>query len=389
MATLNAVIVPAKVLKGGKHKIRISVAHNSETRYILTNIIIDSAKEFRNGAVTKRPDAAMLNTKLRRLLQQYQERIDALSYVEGLSCAELVYQLTHNTKEIPTTLQELFDEYITKPVKESTALLNRSMWRTLSKFLDSTQQTQNLTPRTISKLENDLGKFGYSKTYKAMLIILLKTVINYAKRCGYIKYNIDPFVNYKQQKLMPRNVWLSTEEIKALRDCKNLTKCQCRCRDLFMLSYYLGGINIIDLINIDFNQFNKTIKYKRTKTKDIAKINEYVIFDIPEEAQQIIKRLTDSSGRIKATESQRKCKFSPFLNKYLPQIGKIVGIEKLIYYSARKSFSQHAFNLGISTAVIDYILGHSLSSNNTIYSYIYVTPQMATEAIRKVLDNLK
>lgn len=49
MATLNSVIVPAKVLKDGHHKVRISVAHNGETRYIVTDIIIDLTKEFKNG----------------------------------------------------------------------------------------------------------------------------------------------------------------------------------------------------------------------------------------------------------------------------------------------------------------------------------------------------
>ena len=62
MAKIFPVIVPAKVLKGGKHKIRISVSHNGETRYIVTDIIIDSEKEFKNGTIVKRFDAAALNT---------------------------------------------------------------------------------------------------------------------------------------------------------------------------------------------------------------------------------------------------------------------------------------------------------------------------------------
>lgn len=65
MASLRAVILPAKALKNGRHKIRVSVAHNGETRYLVTNIIIDSAREFKNGAIVKRPDAAILNTRLR------------------------------------------------------------------------------------------------------------------------------------------------------------------------------------------------------------------------------------------------------------------------------------------------------------------------------------
>ena len=60
MATLNAVILPAKALKGGRHKVRISIAHNSETRYIATDIVIENAKEFKNGKSLKDPMQVIL-----------------------------------------------------------------------------------------------------------------------------------------------------------------------------------------------------------------------------------------------------------------------------------------------------------------------------------------
>lgn len=40
MANFSLVIVPAKVLTGGKHKVRVMVSHNGQTRYIPTDIII-------------------------------------------------------------------------------------------------------------------------------------------------------------------------------------------------------------------------------------------------------------------------------------------------------------------------------------------------------------
>ena len=68
---------------------------------------------------------------------------------------------------------------------------------------------------------------------------------------------------------------------------------------------------------------------------------------------------------------------------------KALGLKKLIYYAARKSFSQHAFMLGISTSVIDYILGHRVDKTSTsLYNYISVTPELASSALRKVLDQL-
>lgn len=61
-----------------------------------------------------------------------------------------------------------------------------------------------------------------------------------------------------------------------------------------------------------------------------------------------------------------------------------------MFYSARKSFAQHAFELGISTMVIDYLIGHSVTqSSGSIYHYVKATPEIGNEALRKVLDNLK
>ncbi len=62
-----------------------------------------------------------------------------------------------------------------------------------------------------------------------------------------------------------------------------------------------------------------------------------------------------------------------------------------MFYSARKSFAQHAFDTGISTMVIDYLIGHSVSSSakGSIYHYVRATPEAANAALRKVLDNLK
>ena len=51
MATLTLVIAPAKRLSDGTHKIRIRVAHNSETRFITTDIVVRE-NEFKNGKIT-------------------------------------------------------------------------------------------------------------------------------------------------------------------------------------------------------------------------------------------------------------------------------------------------------------------------------------------------
>lgn len=51
MTTLKAAVVPAKVLKNGKHRIRIAIGHKQETRYIVTGFEIDSTANFKRRQV--------------------------------------------------------------------------------------------------------------------------------------------------------------------------------------------------------------------------------------------------------------------------------------------------------------------------------------------------
>lgn len=154
-----------------------------------------------------------------------------------------------------------------------------------------------------------------------------------------------------------------------------------------MLSYYLGGINIIDIAKINFNECSDTLHYIRTKTERKAKANPFVEFSIPNEAKQIINKYKGRNGHlgISISPEMRICKiFGYIARKYRDTLN----LPSLTFYSARKSFAQHAFMLGESESVIDYVLGHSLGGgkNNMLYSYVKVTPEMATACVRKVCD---
>ena len=148
-----------------------------------------------------------------------------------------------------------------------------------------------------------------------------------------------------------------------------------------MLSYYLGGINMVDLKGLDLNTCTNEMHYKRNKVRDRCNIE--VRYTIPPEAREIIKRIKTKDGKLPIPK-----RTDYFITHHMNALRDELGIPNLVFYSARKSFSQHAFELGISTQVIDYILGHSLRAHGIIYHYVSVKPEMATEAIRKVIDNL-
>lgn len=254
MATLNAVIVPAKVLKGGRHKIRISVAHNAETRYIVTNIIIDSDKEFKNGAIVRRADAAILNTKLRGIIQRYQDVVDELPYVSMLSCAELICQLKNAGNDRCRTIDSVFNEMMeSSNIKPTTRHQYQIIWNVVSKLIEQNLLVEAINHVTILNLVNKIKKRGVSDSTLYNYLIFVKSIINYAKKLGYAQYKVDPFVGIQMPHTERRDAWLTTDEIKKIRDLDIKRDIQRTYRDIFMLSYYLGGINLVDLAKINFN----------------------------------------------------------------------------------------------------------------------------------------
>lgn len=391
MALLNAVVLTSKTIKGGRNKVRISVAHNGETRYIVTDIILDSNKEFKNGMVVKRADAALLNTKIRNLLQRYQSALDELEYINGLTCPELVYQLRNAGSYKHRTLKSIYEEYMAHThIKPGTVKCYQCIWSNIVRCIGDKVLAEHITHGTILGLDKALRDRKLKPTTVRTNLVFLMVLLNYAKRCGYVQYRVDPFFGYDLPKMEVRQSWLSVDEVRKIRDLDCAKPNIAKCRDLFMLSYYLGGINMTDLLDINFNEQTDVIHYIRKKTEHRPKMNKYVEFAIPDEAKAIIKRYKGADGHISVSSHQRKTNCHYFFDVNMPKLAEATGIKQLIYYSARKSFSQHAFDMGISTSIIDFILGHRVDKGGTsLYAYITVTPDMATNAVRQVLDNLK
>jgi len=384
MAQVKAVIVPAKMLADGRHKIRISISHNSKTRYIPTSIIINSEREFRNGQIARRPDAAYLNVQLRKLLDKYQEAIDNIGYIEGLTCSEVVQLVKSNGADEHKTIRQLLSEYLAaSTLSYNSVRVYIGKVNSFEAFAGGDILLEQLSYSKIIAYDKWLRSRGDTSTTVLNNIAALRMLYLFAGKCSYALPKINPFAAYKFPQNAIREAWLSTEQIKEVRDFDAGRLAY--ARDMFMLSYYLGGINPVDLSKIDFRSVGKSLSYVRQKTA--SRTGSAIEFVIPDEAWPIINSRADRNGHVMLGPKSGKLMN---LSHSVKSISRRLGYDNMIFYSARKSFSQHAFELGISTSVIDYILGHSHSGGRqSLYHYIRVTPQQATEAVRAVLDNLK
>lgn len=391
MATLSLTIFKAKVLKDGRHKIRIAVRHKHETSYIITRFIIDSESQFKNGQIVKRPDAAVLNTKLRNLINEYQEKLDSIKHPDLYDCRQLKEILINGVQEEPSTFQSLSLEYV-RELEESgsigySKMIERNS-RYLTEFVKGDILLSDITPEIIEGYSRFLRvKKGINETTNSMMMRQTKTIINKGIRKRIVKYEVHPFINFKIPSSSVREVDITLESFNRIRQAAPKEKKYRVAHDLFCLSFYLGGINLIDLLQIDFRD-TEVLEYVRTKTRNTAVGTRTICFTIPEPAKEIIKEwMNRNTGRLDFGYKFSYPNFSRYLTRSLASLAKELGItEKVVYYSARKSFAQYASEIGIPDGIIDYCLGHSDKSKGVIRYYTKVRQKQADMAISRVID---
>ena len=395
MATLKLTIFKAKVLKDGRHKIRIAVCHHQETSYIVTRFIIDNLSQFKSGQVVKRPDASTINMKLRNMLNEYQERMDAIKNIEMYSCAQLKSLLVGQGNVITApTFQAVANEYIeqlTKSGRGNYAKLLERNCRYFTEFSKGDFLLADINPMIVENYSNFLRHTkGIGETTIGMMMSRTRTIINRGVKQQLVKYDINPFAYYKIKTAPVREVDLSIENIIKIKNyCPDSKKLKV-ARDLFMLSFYLCGINLADLLQVDFRNVDH-VEYIRKKAVNLKQSDQRIVIPIPTAATPIIQRwMNKNTGRLDFGYKFTYSNFYRYLTRNLNGMADELNIkEKVVYYSARKSFAQFASELGIPDGVIDYCLGHSDKSRGVIRYYTKVREKQAEIAINRVIDYIE
>lgn len=221
----------------------------------------------------------------------------------------------------------------------------------------------------------------------------IRSVFNYAIDEEYT--TLYPFRKFSIKKEETRKRCLTVEQLRTLQDypCEEY---QIRYRDMFMLMFYMIGINASDLFMAKKEDVvNGRLEYKRHKTGKLYSIK------IEPEAQTIIDRYM-GKGDYLLDIMDNYGNYKDFLHRMgvaLKQIGeterKGLGGKKsrsplfsdLSSYWSRHTWATIAAELDIPMETISKALGHSYGCDTTAI-YINFDMRKVDEANRKVIDYL-
>lgn len=162
-------------------------------------------------------------------------------------------------------------------------------------------------------------------------------------------------------------------------------------RDVFMLIFYLCGINIADILTCP-PIVDGRIEYKRQKTRKRRKDEAFISIQIQPECEDLIRKFADPSGQrafgFYHTYKDRK-NFARAVNNGLKDIADLVGEEELTTYYARHTWSTIGRNrAGVSVDDIDLSLNHVDQAKKMADVYIEKDWSLIDAANRKIIDYL-
>lgn len=388
MAIINATVKSWAPRIDGRYTIYISVAHKSITKLISTGIILDGVHQLNKNTIIRHPDAEFLNMKLKAIMRRYEKKLMNMD-TNLYSCAEIVQYLKGlNKTGEGNTLSWALNTYLQTLQREKSKRAYTLSVKRFNDFMDGDTLLSSITPQLIQEYHNRLMADHLTPTTINIYMTHLKIVIDHAKKLKVVSYEVDPFEVYKKPQTAIRDLDISIKEMRRIRNMEPSTYPLQITRDIFMLSYYLAGMNIGDILAYNF-RCKKLMQYTRIKTEHTKTDSHQTCFTIQPEAMTIIKKYMNSSGKLVFGKYNTRSKVDNLLFRNMKSLAAEADIHKHIsYYTARKSFVQHGFELGIPLETLEYCIGQTMKKNRPIFNYVKIMSRHADVAIRQVLDYL-
>lgn len=163
-------------------------------------------------------------------------------------------------------------------------------------------------------------------------------------------------------------------------------------KDVFMLSFFLVGMNSADLFSCSQYKDGRII-YERQKTRNRRSDRALMSVKVPDIAMSLFEKYRDKKGSGHVFRFWRmyadKGTFNAAINKGLDVVGKRIGEPELTFYAARHSWATIAVNdCGIDKWTVHLALNHVDPATAITDIYIKKSWKPVDEANGKVIEKV-
>ena len=401
MATFKAVVLKHQVRPDGTFFIKIRLTHNRRSKYINTSLAVtkdDITKGFRLKN-------HFFIDEIEKLIRKYRDVCNKnASALKNMDVGQVLDLITKTEKSEITSIDII--EYGRRHIrdliagaKRKTSDNYRSALNNLIAFVGREKIDIN---EITAKFVKDWIAWIPGKRAKSLYPSCIRKLHNDAKRefnieeLGVIKIPLSPFTVVKIPKEpKPKDIDIPVGKVRELFrladivEVKNVNNRHNFARDMFMLSFCLWGTNAKDLYECtDFR--DGRITYNRAKTKDRRDDAALISIKVEPEIIPLVEKYRDKTGERVFCFYQMYSDpdtFNAAIGKGLRQIRKVIGIDYLVFYSARHSFATIATNdVKTDKYTVHQMLNHVDEKMKITDRYIRKDWVVFDTANRKLLD---
>lgn len=383
MTTVEVVCYKYKPLKNGELPLKIRVTKDRKVRYVSLGVSTKPEHwDFKkNKPKPDCPNREHLEKLIANKISEIKAEIVELKSTDReYTASSLIHQLSRTDKT--TSVSDLFLEHLKflQDVKRTGYMLSlKQTYNSLVKYNGSLDiPFSEIDVNWLRRYEAWLRKNNKAENTIGIRLRNLRVIFNLAIERGILKKDLYPFDRYKVSKLhqdtSKRSI--TKDEIMAvlqypLENADFYTKLAIH---LFSFSYYMGGINFVDMAMLTSNNIvNGRLIYHRKKTSRLINLplsSEAIgiLTSYNLKGKGYIFPILSVKHNTEQMRLNRLHKVITKVNKALKNIGEELGLPiKLTTYVARHSFATVLKRAGVSTSLISESLGHSSEKVTQIY----------------------
>jgi site-specific recombinase XerD len=413
-ATVKVYYKVGKTLADGTHPFQIRITKDRKQVFRSTGLSLhpkywNAGKSSWRDAIRKNypePDREDLLNALAEREARYTKAADALAVADEKHDAEAVLSKAIEGRKATRRVKLLaYCEELTATLKTSgragNAIVYGDLRNQLAKFIRAEYEAEDISFERVTvsfchEWEATLLATGAKQTTISNRFRTLRAVLNKAIATGAMKPEHYPLARTVAEKhkfsvgkfdVSTAKRAVSRNDLRPLESLEPSTERARLAKDVFLFSFYAGGINFVDLAQLRWRdlsgQAHETghplrLNYVRQKTGGkfslpllapaaaIAAAFRPLTYNSPE---SYVFPILDAAKHLAPTQVKNRLhKVLGQVNKDLKDLGQAAGIAApLTTYVARHSMANALRQSGAATAVISQAMGHASESVTAIY----------------------
>ena len=397
----------SRSLKNGMAHVRMRINHKGTSAFVSTGVYVEpqyfNADSLYDPINRKAQMFAVKRDRIAALVRQVDDFIAETDRAElaNLSANDIRERACVHTRKHTQEKKQYhggmdadfltwFDQYGNSRQTEKTKKSYEYAWNVLREYCESRRfnvlRFGDIDYSRLTDLAKWLRETGRGESTRHMIECYVRAAYKDAQKRRMVSRENDPYYDYSIKPVPRKKIQsLNIEQMHTLMTAKITTSGLAKARDIAMMSFYLCGANLLDIYEMGPAQDGAAV-FVRHKVENKIQLPLYI--HIEPELAKLMKVYGGKDALFRFKESYPTYDtFQRRVTRQLKGVSKLVGFD-VNMAKIRRSWATIAGRLRVEELVIDFSMGHIVSTINAVHYEEYEWDRTA-EANRQVIDYVK